>query len=1555
MGAALEQSQQELTEARLKAKLMRDKIKTEAIREYQNSQEFRKYVEQKVTSRVEEVLSLVKVNELRQRNDLHNKLLAESAVLAPILQSPPAWERYLDIYKGISPLSDYLTYERFFETRHVPLWDCRGTVADICREFREEFKVGEILLPAIRQGIRYNVAEPGLPPQYVSAFQAATVREYSDARFEYSEDMMLQYKGEDPFLLYEDRRDLPNGYTEAEKDSHVSARFPNHYAPFFVEIQSAQRTGMEVITPEGVENLTPTGFTSLEVCHYPTYQTEYNSTRLSLRDAPKPMHCDSREEAIALIKQSLAKENLETLFPDCGRQDKIANGIEKTMRAIESKFVHHLCRIFSSLIKIRISAECMNTTFWFTRYFGEPDPCGKPPIRDKFAKAGEDNKAFLPGFDQSMEDQLTRFDMTRIAAIYHRSQILISQMFISFGIITNAYNSIMMLYSTHFSSLIMEFWHYDGEVPPELPRTMMCYYTLSGVMGYLAHTAAITARERTITRLQPVIDDLFKQLLTTSVYNKGPLYRNSLDLTPSKDAIVFIEQRLREKANRTQTAHHGSLSQPSVATSVEPCPNLPPELAAIYQRTTSQAPTTTLQTPRQTGTSSTQHTGRSMGTVGFETECNSHIITQRITNMSILSSAHTPISIHIGTEHPSNQSNGHQHVLVSHKRIGRPLGSGSPPLDAQQPRDDPGGRPIPGGLSSLVGQRGLGLRGLGLQQEEEKSREEGTSRAQHGSPQQYDLCCDAHGSETEEGGEKEETSGREGLTDTLSPQRRKRRRPRRGRKGPRYQPECDPSSTTSTPTLNTDVNASPMPIPNYMLPLHTDMLSLHDDATSNTVLCNDHPTITSNNPVCDVNANVTITPYTSLAPPPITNATLAALTSPIANIGVNNISSYAPSVDELRILALGLNFIPEPKDITNYEIYQALDEYTDSILWKEQLDYVGSSVHRDASNSAVSQLRRKLRAKLYHKRNTSENEYKRKERGYVKSFETNEYIHTIRQRFQADISNKRTKTHHTLSTQDSKDIQAILWDLKNNQMIVIKPADKNLGPTIMDRKWYIEAGELILTDSSTYRRIENFDINSIRNELIFILATSNHIKLNNTSPTEFMYKDWRNESLQTLKARYFTFSTDLADILLEPFLDPDGIQPCRSYFLPKLQKLAIPYPCPPPFIPGKTPPVRPICASIGWVTYIVSIYLDIILKPVMLTLQSYIMNSAALARHLDTKEFPITCSLLAADVESLYPSIDINRGLDALNDALSSHKVDSETRRFIILLTRWVLMNNITEFNDKLYIQKRGTAMGTPCAVVFACIFMGTIERKAWTQLGRINIHPLLNYRFIDDLLIIVNSSEEAQTILDTFNNIDPFIKLTGNISDDTANFLDLTLYKGSRFHHSQRFDLDVYQKPSNLFLFLPPCSCHPEHVFKGWIQGYLSRLRTNCTDDIIHHLRRQQFWDQLLARGYAEVDLSDYFEHNPTRSVLIAKIRLLPNANQTEPSSMTFFKIRHSARTTQLKPILKKALTASPSMLANPSLARQLGNSGTPILAIRNSPNFGKKLITAKLSSDTS
>ena len=99
---------------------------------------------------------------------------------------------------------------------------------------------------------------------------------------------------------------------------------------------------------------------------------------------------------------------------------------------------------------------------------------------------------------------------------------------------------------------------------------------------------------------------------------------------------------------------------------------------------------------------------------------------------------------------------------------------------------------------------------------------------------------------------------------------------------------------------------------------HVMMSSVPNDALSTTPLnvtpivlpLNVSSTQHSNHCVLDVIENVTVTPDTCLEPPSQANASLAALTASLANIGVNNISSYLPFVDELRILALGLNFIP---------------------------------------------------------------------------------------------------------------------------------------------------------------------------------------------------------------------------------------------------------------------------------------------------------------------------------------------------------------------------------------------------------------------------------------------------------------------------------------------------------------------------------------------------------------------------------------------------------------------------------------------------------------------
>jgi hypothetical protein len=151
----------------------------------------------------------------------------------------------------------------------------------------------------------------------------------------------------------------------------------------------------------------------------------------------------------------------------------------------------------------------------------------------------------------------------------------------------------------------------------------------------------------------------------------------------------------------------------------------------------------------------------------------------------------------------------------------------------------------------------------------------------------------------------------------------------------------------------------------------------------------------------------------------------------------------------------------------------------------------------------------------------------------------------------------------------------------------------------------------------------------------------------------------------SLLHNHISQQTPLAQIPLEPFLDPDLFQACRGYFLPKLHKLEVPFPINPPLTQGRTPSLRSICKSIGWITYAVSVLLDILLKPLMFRLNSYIINSAAVAKRLNTSEFPTNCALLSADVDSLYPSIDITRGLDAINQALLEYAPPLKTANLL--------------------------------------------------------------------------------------------------------------------------------------------------------------------------------------------------------------------------------------------------------------------------------------------------
>jgi len=70
----------------------------------------------------------------------------------------------------------------------------------------------------------------------------------------------------------------------------------------------------------------------------------------------------------------------------------------------------------------------------------------------------------------------------------------------------------------------------------------------------------------------------------------------------------------------------------------------------------------------------------------------------------------------------------------------------------------------------------------------------------------------------------------------------------------------------------------------------------------------------------------------------------------------------------------------------------------------------------------------------------------------------------------------------------------------------------------------------------------------------------------------------------------------------------------------------------------------------------------------------------------------------------------------------------------------------------------------------------------------------------------------------------------------------------------------DVYSKPTDSHLYLPPSSCHPKHVFKAIPFGVATRLKRNCLEEIFLAERTAEYKRYLVNQGYPSKLVSDQF-----------------------------------------------------------------------------------------------
>ena len=228
-------------------------------------------------------------------------------------------------------------------------------------------------------------------------------------------------------------------------------------------------------------------------------------------------------------------------------------------------------------------------------------------------------------------------------------------------------------------------------------------------------------------------------------------------------------------------------------------------------------------------------------------------------------------------------------------------------------------------------------------------------------------------------------------------------------------------------------------------------------------------------------------------------------------------------------------------------------------------------------------------------------------------------------------------------------------------------------------------------------------------------------------------------------------------------------------------------------------------------------------------------------------------SLFTGDIVAMYPNIDLEDAFQRISKFLETFDdPDYHPLRCnaIIAALKLIMQRNCFKFGDTFWLQKDGTAMGTPPAPSFATLYYGIFEMTLLHEFG-----PNLLYlrRFIDDQFGIWIHDNDPQADYQRWQSFKDrqqnFYSLQWEFSSlsKSVNFLDLSIHL---------IDVDgikttLYEKPLNLHLYIPWNSAHTPSVRSSVvISGVYRILRlVSQRSDQIKSL--SLFFNRLLARGY--------------------------------------------------------------------------------------------------------
>lgn len=218
--------------------------------------------------------------------------------------------------------------------------------------------------------------------------------------------------------------------------------------------------------------------------------------------------------------------------------------------------------------------------------------------------------------------------------------------------------------------------------------------------------------------------------------------------------------------------------------------------------------------------------------------------------------------------------------------------------------------------------------------------------------------------------------------------------------------------------------------------------------------------------------------------------------------------------------------------------------------------------------------------------------------------------------------------------------------------------------------------------------------------------------------------------------------------------------------------------------------------------------------------------------------------MISFDVESLFPNVPVDEGLEALDEWLTKCGVDEKKKQVYISAAKVCLDDSFFQFRDVFYKLLQGTSMGNPISPLIANLVMCKLEMSLKTR----NLLPRWWHRYIDDVFAVIKRSalKDILLLLNSQHEF-PTIKFTAVPEvDGKLEFLDLQLIR-----KSNKVEVAVFHKPTSTKRLIPSTShCPIQHKMAAF---HSMAHRISCLPLSVQNYKKEYDYmvDSAIVNGY--------------------------------------------------------------------------------------------------------